>query len=80
MTKTDLRARLIFHRTRDAIETYLTMVIPALAFARLMPNATGLSLKKFTTSLRLLREITGCIGSQDITFDPEATGQAEELQ
>ena len=34
MSKTDLRARPMFHRTRDAIEAHLTIVFTALAVAR----------------------------------------------
>src|SRR5699024_3566465 len=79
MSKTDLRARPIFHRTRDAIEAHLTVVFTALAVARFMQNATGVSLKKIITSLRPLREFTGRVGGQDITFDPEITGEAEEI-
>lgn len=36
MSKTDLRARPIFHHTRDAIEAHLTIVFAALAMARYM--------------------------------------------
>ena len=34
MSKTDLRARPMFHRTRDAIEAHLTIVFTALAVSR----------------------------------------------
>ncbi|MGO2944151.1 IS1634 family transposase [Brevibacterium aurantiacum] len=76
MSKTDLKARPIFHRTRDAIEAHLTVVFTALAVARFMQDETGVSLKKIITSLRPLREFTGRVGGQDITFDPEVTGPA----
>ena len=79
MSKTDLRARPIFHRTRDAIEAHLTVVFTALALARFMQEATGVSLKKIITTLRPLREFTGSMGGQDITFDPEVTGAAREI-
>ena len=36
MSKTDLRARPMFHHTRDAIEAHLTVVFAALAVARYM--------------------------------------------
>src|SRR5699024_12833615 len=55
----DLRARPIFHRTRDAIEAHLTVVFTALAISRFMQDTTGASLKKIITSLRPLREFTG---------------------
>lgn len=41
MSKTDLRARPIFHRQRDAIEAHLTVVFAALAVARYLQHATG---------------------------------------
>ena len=62
MSKTDLKARPIFHRTRDAIEAHLTVVFTALAVARSMQDETGVSLKKIITSLRPLREFTGRVG------------------
>ena len=79
MSKTDLRARPIFHRTRDAIEAHLTVVFTALAVSRFMQAAAGESLKKIITSLRPLREFTGRVGGQDIVFDPEITGEARKI-
>lgn len=78
MSKKDLRARTIFHRKSDAIETHLTAVLTALAVSRLMQDATGASLKKIITSLRTLREFTGRVGGHNITFDPGVTGDARE--
>jgi len=40
MSKTDLRARPIFARTRDAIEAHLTIVFAALALSREVQNRT----------------------------------------
>ena len=79
MSKTDLRARPIFHRTRDAIEAHLTVVFTALAVSRFMQDATGASLKKIITSLRPLREFTGRVGGQDITFTPEVPKAVEDM-
>ena len=45
MSKTDLRARPMFARTRDAIEAHLTIVFTALAVSRETQNRTGLSLR-----------------------------------
>ena len=45
MSKTDLAARPIFHRTRDAIEAHLTIVFAALAIARGLQQRTRVSLK-----------------------------------
>src|SRR5690625_3655317 len=52
MSKSDLQARPMFHRQREAIEAHLTIVFAALAIARFMQNATGLSLKRIITTLR----------------------------
>ena len=79
MSKTDLRARPIFHRTRDAIEAHLTVVFTALALARFMQEATGLSLKKVITTLRPLREFVGEIDGHELVFPPDVPPQAAEL-
>ncbi|MCI4013176.1 IS1634 family transposase [Brevibacterium sp. ZH18] len=79
MSKTALRARPIFHRTRDAIEAHLTVVFTALAVARFMQEATGLSLKKIITTLRPLREFVGEIDGHELVFPPDVPPQAAEL-
>ena len=79
MSKTDLRARPIFHRTRDAIEAHLTVVFTALAVARFMQEATGLSLKKVITTLRPLREFVGEIDGHELVFPPEVPPNVAEL-
>ena len=58
MSKTDLRARPMFHHTRDAIEAHLTIVFTALAVARYLQNTTGMSIKKIIRALRPLQQIT----------------------
>src|SRR5690606_20547657 len=40
MTKSDLRARPVFHHQREAIEAHLTVVMTALAVARSLQDAT----------------------------------------
>lgn len=42
MSRTDLRARPMFHRTRDTIEAHLTIVFAALAVALEVQDRTGL--------------------------------------
>src|SRR5699024_12466275 len=79
MSETDLRARPILHRTRDAIEAHLTVVFAALAISRFMQDTTGASSKKIITSLRPLREFTGSVGGQDITFAPEVPKAVEDM-
>jgi hypothetical protein len=58
MSKSDLRARPIFHHTRDAIEAHLTIVFAALAVARYLQDTTGMSIKKIVNTLRPLQQIT----------------------
>ena len=79
MSKTDLRARPIFHRTRDAIEAHLTVVFTALAVSRFMQEATGMSLKKIVTTLRPLREFVGEIDGHELVFPPELPPSAAKL-
>ena len=47
MSKTVVRARPMFHRTKDAIEAHLTIVFAALAVSRWIEGTTGWSIKKF---------------------------------
>ena len=45
MSKSDLAARPMFHRTQDAIEAHLTIVFAALAVSREVQNRTGLAIR-----------------------------------
>ncbi len=57
-SKTDLRARPMFHHTRDAIKAHLTIVFAALAVARYLQEVTGLSVRKIVQTLRPLQQIS----------------------
>ncbi|MGL5810867.1 MAG: IS1634 family transposase [Nocardioides sp.] len=70
MSKTDLRARPMFHHTRDAIEAHLTIVFTALALAREVQNRTGLAIRNITRQLRPLRSATIAINGTQQTFAP----------
>lgn len=70
MTKSDLRARPVFHHQREAIEAHLTVVFAALAVARYLQGATGVTLKKLVQTLRPLRSVVIAIGDQTIPADP----------
>jgi transposase len=69
MTKSDLRARPVFHHQREAIEAHLTVVFAALAVARQLQHATGVTLKKLVQTLRPLRSVVIAIGDQTIDAD-----------
>ena len=61
----------MFHHTRDAIEAHLTVVFAALAVARHLQDATGLSIKKIIRALRPLQQITVRIaGYEHLAADP----------
>ncbi|MCI6583488.1 MAG: transposase [Mobiluncus sp.] len=51
MSKTDLRARPIFHHQKEAIEAHLTVVIAALAVSRYLYQKTGITTKKLVKLL-----------------------------
>ena len=75
MSKTDLAARPIFARTREAIEAHLTTVFAALALSRTIQNRTGLSLRRFLRTLKPLRsatiEINGIINTYPPAIEPQ---------
>lgn len=58
MSKTDLRARPLFARKRDAIEAHLTIVFTALAVSREAQTRTGLAIRNLVRQLRPLRSAT----------------------
>ena len=82
MAKSDLRARPIFHRERDAIEAHLTVVFAALAVSRHLQDTTGASIKKLIRTLRPLRtahiDVGGhpptCTNTDDFRDGPRTAG------
>ncbi|MFC9769580.1 hypothetical protein [Rhodococcus jostii] len=58
MSKTDPRARPMFHHTRESIEAHLTIVFTALAVARYLQTATGVSIGHIAKTLRPSQEIS----------------------
>ncbi|MEX5637575.1 IS1634 family transposase [Parafrankia sp. FMc2] len=70
MSKTDLAARPMFVRTKDAIDAHLTIVFTALAVARTVQNRTGLAIRNVIRQLRPLRSATIAINGAVQTFPP----------
>lgn len=66
MSKSDLKARPIFHHKRDSIDAHLTIVFAALAVARYIEAMTGLSIKKFIKLLAPIR--TGVISVNGVSL------------
>jgi hypothetical protein len=80
MSKTDRRARPMFHHTREAIEAHLTIVFTALAVAHCIQERTGLAIANVIKQLRPLRSATIVINGSAQTFPPEIpSAQAEIL-
>jgi hypothetical protein len=67
MSKSDLQARPVYHRTRDSIEAHLTIVFAALAVSRWIEAQTGWSIRKFVKTARRYRTIEIQAGRQRIT-------------
>lgn len=70
MSKSDLDARPMFNRMRDAIEAHLTIVFTALAVSHAIQSRTGLSIAKVVKLLRPLRSATINVNGATQTFPP----------
>jgi transposase len=79
MSKTDLRARPMFHRTRDAIEAHLTIVFTALAVSRTIQNRTGLAVRNVIRQLRPLRSATITVNGTTQTFAPDIGAEQQAI-
>ena len=79
MSKSDLAARPIFHRTREAIEAHLTIVFTALAIARDLQARSGWSLKKIIRALRPLQHVTIRLTGQQLQAEPTIPDDVAEL-
>jgi transposase len=64
MSKSDLKARPIFHHKLDSIKAHLTIVFAALAIARYIETHTHLSIKKFIQTLKVIRTPTVKINNE----------------
>jgi hypothetical protein len=69
MSKHDLQARPVYHRTRESIEAHLAVVFAALAITRLIEDRTGWSIKKFVRTTRRYRSIQIRSGQHVLTAD-----------
>ncbi|CCH72329.1 hypothetical protein BN11_540001 [Nostocoides australiense Ben110] len=79
MSKSDLRARPIFHHTKDAIEAHLTIVFAALAISRRLQDQTGMSIKKIVRALRPIQQITITIAGHPHTAADSLTDAARDI-
>ena len=79
MAKSDLKARPIYHRKRDAIEAHLTIVLAALAISRNIEYQTGISIKKFVKLIRPLRSAFVNINGIDFLVSPEVSDEVKSV-
>ena len=79
MSKSDLAARPMFARTRDAIEAHLTIVFTALAVSREVQSRTGLSLRRFLRTLKPLRSATIDLNGVVVTFPPAINTEVKTI-
>ena len=79
MSKTDLRARPIFHHTRDAIEAHLTIVFAALAVTRHVTEKSDYSIKRIVRALRPVRDAVISLRGQRITATTPLEGEAADI-
>ena len=79
MTKSDLRARPVFHHQQDSIEAHLTIVFAALAISRHLQDTASVSIKKLVRTLRPLRSVTIDIAGHTLTAEPTITPAARDI-
>jgi hypothetical protein len=79
MSKTDLRARPMFVRTRDAIEAHLTIVFTALAVSREVQQRSGLAIRNVTRQLRRLRSATILSNGVEQSIPPAVPDEQQAL-
>lgn len=79
MSKSDLKARPIFHHKRDSIEAHLTIVLAALAIGKLIENKTGMSIKRFMKTLRPVRSGIITINGKEYQAEAELSTEVKSL-
>ena len=79
MSKSDLKARPIFHHKRDSIEAHLTIVFAALAMARTIESRTGLSIQQFVKTVRPVRSGIVILNGREYRAEAEIPKPAANL-
>lgn len=78
MSKTDLKARPIYHHLKDSIQAHLTIVFAALAVARWLEQTTGVSIKTLVKTLRRYRTIQIQAGDTIVTAEDPLPDNAQD--
>ena len=79
MSKSDLKARPIFHQKRDSIEAHLTVVFAALAIGKMIENRTGMRIKRFVNTLRPIRSGTVIINGKEYLAEADIPSEVRSL-
>lgn len=79
MAKSDIRARPMFHHQRGSIEAHLTVVFCALAVARHLQEATGISIKKLVQTPKPLQTVTINVNGHELTAAPAVDADTQEI-
>jgi transposase len=79
MSKSDLKARPIFHHKRDSIEAHLTIVLAALAIGKVIESQTGISIKRFVRTLRPVRSGVVLINGKEYQAEAEISTDIKAL-
>ncbi len=79
MSKSDLKARPIFHHKQDSIEAHLTIVLAALAVAKLVEDKTGMSIKRFIQTLRPIRSGIVTLNGKEYPAEAELSTEVKNI-
>jgi hypothetical protein len=79
MSKSDLKARPVFHHTRDSIDAHLTVVFAALAVGRHIETMSGISIKKFVRKLAPIRAGVVSANGVSMPIKPKVPDDITEL-
>jgi transposase len=73
MSTSDLLACPVFHHKRDSIEAHLTVVFAALAIARKIQAATGLSIRRLVQKLAVFRTAVVSLNGRSHRISPHVS-------
>lgn len=73
MSKSDLKARPIYHHKRESIDAHLTVVMAAMAVGHFLEQRSGLSLKRLVRTLKRYRTFELTIAGQTPRRLPSAS-------
>ena len=79
MSKSDLKARPIYHRKRDSIEAHLTIVFTALTVAKHIEKTTNSSISKFIKLLKPIRTGIISINGKSYPVKPKVSESVNKI-